>query len=88
VLFELRAMAKCRLFGVPEVSTLLGNTAKRPNFGDDSPCVPAHCQRVLCPAPNSHGLGLTTFEFQKLVESGTVPSEERFSGLVLCQRGE
>jgi hypothetical protein len=79
VLFELRAMAKCRLFGVSEVSTLLGNTAKRPNFGDDSTCVPAHHPPALGPVPNSHEVGGATFEFQKLVDSGTVSFGERFS---------
>jgi hypothetical protein len=32
----------------------------------------AHRQRALCPIPNSHRVVPTTFESQKLVESGTV----------------
>jgi len=36
-----------------------------------------HPQRARCPVPNNQDVGLTTIKFQKLVESGTVPLEER-----------
>jgi len=58
----------------PVISYLFAGTPKTdPILG------PAHHYVVRCPTPNTDRVSRAAIEFQKLVEFGTVPFEERFS---------